>query len=95
MSLEVKFTPEAEETFDLLMLQLKNKWGEGFVVDLENKILNSLSLISKNPFIHSIVIGQSEIRKCVLHKNCSMLYRVANDAIEIICFWDNRQEPIF
>lgn len=95
MNLEVKFTPEAEETFDLMILQIKNKWGESVVVNLENKILNSLSLISKNPFIHSVVFEQSEIRKCVLHKNCSMLYRVNNDIIEVICFWDNRQDPAF
>ncbi len=36
----------------------------------------------------------TEVRKCILHKNCSMLYKVYDEIIVIICFWDNRQDPL-
>lgn len=95
MIFEIKFTPEAEQTFDSVSEQINSRWGAKVLVDFENKMLKSISIISKNPLIHPIIFKQSEIRSCVLHKNCSMLYRVVENVVEIICFWDNRQEPMF
>lgn len=37
----------------------------------------------------------TEIRKCIIHKDCSMFYRIYDTQIIIIFFWDNRQDPMF
>jgi hypothetical protein len=34
------------------------------------------------------------IRKGLIHKNCSVFYEVKTDQIEVLFFWDKRQEPI-
>ncbi|WP_183573168.1 type II toxin-antitoxin system RelE/ParE family toxin [Mucilaginibacter sp. X5P1] len=94
MSLEIRFTLEAEETYNELAIQLRARWGDKFVIKFEAKILKILNLISEAPFIYPIVEENTEVRKCLLHKNCSMLYKVYDNVIEIVCFWDNRQDPL-
>jgi hypothetical protein len=76
MSFEIKLTPEAEETFDAVITQLRNRWGDKFVTKFENKISKSLDIISITPDIFPIVYENMQIRRCLLHKNCSMLYKI-------------------
>lgn len=94
MIFEIKFTPEAGETYDAVISQLKQQWGDKFVIRLEKSLLKRLNIISTTPFLYPIIHEPTQVRKCVLHKNCSLLYRVFNNTVVIICFWDNRQEPI-
>lgn len=94
MNFEIKFTPEAEETYDAVVEQLRQRWGDRFVKKFEVKVSKCLDTITKAPFLYPIAEENTEIRKCLLHKNCSMLYKIYDDAILIICFWDNRQDPV-
>jgi plasmid stabilization system protein ParE len=94
MSFEIKFTPEAEETYDAITEQLRERWGDSFVMKLEVKVLKCLNDVLITPQMYPVIEEKNEIRKCVLHKNCSMLYRIFDDSILVICFWDNRQDPL-
>jgi len=81
MSFEVKFTPEAEETYDALAAQLRQRWGNKFVEKFENRVSKCLDIISVTPDIYPVAENNTEVRKCVLHKNCSMLYKAYDDCI--------------
>ena len=94
MSYDIKFIPEAEETFNELVIQLRQRWGDRFVLKFEERVLKCLTIISQNPYFYPLAEDMLEIRKCLLHKNCSMLYTITNDVIFIVCFWDNRQDPL-
>ena len=52
MTFEIKFTPEAEETYDVL---LRQRWGDRFVIKLEAKILETLNAISSTPYLYPII----------------------------------------
>ncbi|WP_370576782.1 type II toxin-antitoxin system RelE/ParE family toxin [Mucilaginibacter sp. AK015] len=95
MNLEIRFTSEAEDTYEALVSQLKGRWGDRFVAKLESRITESLNIISSSPYLYPVIDETNDIRRCNLHKNCSMLYRVNDHDILIVCFWDNRQEPLF
>ena len=95
MSLEIRFIPEAEETYKDLISQLQNRWGNKFVEKFEAKVLKCIDTIFSSPYLYQIADEGTEIRKCLLHKNCLMYYKVDSNIIVIVCFWDNRQEPIF
>jgi plasmid stabilization system protein ParE len=95
MSLPVRFTPEAEETFDLLVSQLHQRWGDSVVIKFQAKVLNALTTVGNTPLIYPVTEEITCIRKCILHKNRSMLYKVYYNVILIVCFWDNRYNSIF
>lgn len=95
MSYILRFTPEAEDTYDALSLQLLQRWGTRFVQKFEDRISKALDTIGATSFLYPIVVKETQVRKCIIHKNCSLLYKVEGQTVTIICFWDNRQEPMF
>lgn len=93
MSFEIRLTREAEETYDAVVTQLRQRWGDRFVNKFEAKVLKCFDTITKTPYIYPIAEENIEIRKCLLHKNCSMLYKVYDEVILIVCFWDTYKIP--
>ena len=89
------FTPEAEDTFVALVSQLLDRWGSEYVQQFEDRVIKALNIISNTPLLYSVFLKSHQIRRCVIHQNCSILFKVTEDAILIVCFWDNRQEPLF
>jgi plasmid stabilization system protein ParE len=94
MIFEIKFSPKAIITFEEIVTQLNQRWGNKFVNNFKNKVSKSLDIIAETPFLYPMAPENVELRKCVLHKNCSMYYRVNNNSVEIVYFWDNRQDPL-
>ena len=95
MIFEITFTLEAEETYSALSKQLEQRWGKRFVEKLESRVSKCLNTITSSPHLYPIIQETTEIRKCIIHKDCSMFYRIYDTQIIIIFFWDNRQDPMF
>ncbi|MBG6235580.1 plasmid stabilization system protein ParE [Pedobacter sp. CAN_A7] len=55
MTFEIRFTREAEETYNALSTQLEQRWGQRFVKKLEDRISQCLHTISTSPYIYPIV----------------------------------------
>jgi plasmid stabilization system protein ParE len=95
MLLDVIFSDEANETFESIGLQIQARWGEREVNEFRKRVYKVAETISKFPLISQTVGNTKNVRKAFIHKNCSMFYRVDESYIEILFFWDNRQDPIF
>jgi len=94
MIYELAFTIEAEETFDLIIEQLLNRWGIRTVLKFQELTTISLEKIKDNPFLYQVIDEYTDVRRCVIHANCSVIYHVYGNKIQVLCFWDNRQNPI-
>ena len=94
MSIPVRFSVRAGETYDAVISQLDKRWGKKFVEEFEKKTAKAVSLISESPTLYPLADFGMDVYKCVLHKNCSMFYRVHLTHVTILYFWDNRQEPL-
>ncbi|MCW3103995.1 MAG: hypothetical protein JWO09_2435 [Bacteroidetes bacterium] len=92
MAKEVKWTPEAEDTFEKIILYLQDKWTEREVSNFVNASSKIISYISEN----SLMFRQSRkhnIREAVVTKHNLLLYRVKPRHIELLAFWDTRKNP--
>lgn len=94
MRLEIVFTPKAKETFLYTTLQIKEKWGLKSANNFVARSHEVFKTISLQPFIFK-TYSDMNIRKGLITKQTSFLYRVLDDKIEILVIWDNRQEPAF
>ena len=94
MIYQLVFAQEARETFESIQAQIKDRWGLTVLAKFEQKTLKTLDNIAKSPFIFKRISENPNIRKGLINKNCSVFYEVKTDKIEILFFWDNRQEPI-
>jgi len=95
MSYTLTFTSTAFETYYAITAQLQGRWGDKIVADFERKTVKVLELITVSPLIFQSIESNPNLRKGLIHKNCSVFYEVQEFQIEILFFWDNRQDPLF
>ncbi|HWZ34958.1 MAG TPA: type II toxin-antitoxin system RelE/ParE family toxin [Mucilaginibacter sp.] len=92
---EIIFSEKARDTFQSIQSQLFERWGVDIVIQFEKRTWDVIETLSESPFIFQSSEIDSSIRKVVVHKNCSLFYKVNGGKVELLFFWDNRQEPIF
>jgi len=95
MGLNIIFSEEANESFESIGQQIQVRWSENEVNEFRKRVYKVVDIISGYPLIFQAVNKTDDVRKAFIHKNCSMFYRVNDTYIEILFFWDNRQDPIF
>ncbi|HEY0245559.1 MAG TPA: hypothetical protein VGC01_08360 [Mucilaginibacter sp.] len=93
MNLPIAWTDDAQETFDLTVNQIENKWGGRSAAKFVRDTYKTINNISIQPYLFA-ASHSTNIRKAVITKQTSMFYEVHSAHISILFFWDNRQEPI-
>lgn len=94
MQYNVVFSDKAEETFESIGQQIAIRFGEQELSEFRRRAYEVIDGISNFPFMVKAVGENENLRKAVIHKNCSMFYDVGKTSIEKQFFWDNRQDPI-
>ena len=91
--MKVYLSKQAEFKLDLILIYLLEEWNlkvkDDFIALLREKIIQISTLPNSCP--KSKV--NKEIFKCVLTKRITLYYRINNNDVEIITFFDNRQNP--
>lgn len=91
--MDIFWTPTAKETYLYIIEYLEEVWGEKYVNKFIKDTEALLKLIVKYPAIYEVISDEVDVRRAIVHKNCSFLYREKSGNIELLVFWDNRQEP--
>jgi len=94
VSYRLVFTKQAKETYAAIQSQLYSRFGQSVLTKFELKTVKTLDSILSSPLMFKSVADNPNMRKGLIHKNCSVFYEVKADRIEILFFWDNRQDPI-
>lgn len=92
---EIVFSEKARDTFQSIQMQLLDRWGIDVVIQFEKRTWDIIGKLSKSPLIFQSSETNAIIRKVVIHKNCSLFYKIRGQKVELLFFWDNRQDPIF
>jgi len=69
------------------------KWSLKEVKKFTSITSSTILAIAKNPELFAASKHKKEIRKGFITKHTSLLYRIKADKIELVYFWDNRQDP--
>ena len=87
----VIWSPSAKVTYYQILEYLEDKWTnkelQAFIARSE-EVINYICI---NPLLYPYS-KESDTHKCVVVKQISLFYRVKSNYIEIILFWDNRQD---
>ncbi|MDO3640385.1 type II toxin-antitoxin system RelE/ParE family toxin [Mucilaginibacter sp. L3T2-6] len=95
MHLDVFFSAEAEDTFESIAQQIESRWGEKEKNEFRRRVYEVTEIVGKFPLIFKAANKTKDVRKAFIHRNCSMFYKVVETHIEVLFFWDNRQDPMF
>ena len=89
--IEVLITPRAEKHFDLIVDFIKAKWGERTAKQFVIKTDEIFRLLKNYPTMGQIESG--DIRGFQLSRQTRLLYRVRDEKIIVLAFFDVRQDP--
>jgi plasmid stabilization system protein ParE len=93
MALEIYWSKRAEKQLDEILLYLQNEWGENVTKNFAKKIYNFLDLLSKYPNLGTIENKEKQIRGFPIVKQVNLFYKIDNERIILLSFFDNRQDP--
>ena len=93
MSYKVFWTPEAEEKFNENISYLESEWTESVIDNFINKTEDALKIICSNPRAFPAINKKKGVHKCLLVKQVSLYYRIVEQRVELITFWNNYQDP--
>jgi len=89
----ILWTDNALKELEKTIEYLEENWTEKELRNLAAKLEETLILVSQNPNLFQVSEIKKEIRRVVILSHNTLYYRVANDQIEIISFFSNRQSP--
>ena len=93
MALTIVWSKRASHKFDQIISYLIVEWGEKSAKDFFLKVFDFLETLSEFPEIGTIENNEKDIRGFTIVKQVTIFYRVKNDKILILLFFDNRQNP--
>lgn len=94
---QIEWTPLAESSYQAILDFVFEQWSIEIVIRLDDEVKDILGHLERKFFIGSPVHGNANIRKCVISKQTSLIYRIIHetDTVELITFVDNRSNHPF
>lgn len=87
----VSISPRANEELNQILTYLELNFGLESSIKCIDDIENVCWQIAAFPFAFPAFKGKS-IRKAVVSRYLTMFYQVKKDTIEVLSFWDTRQQ---
>lgn len=93
--MKILLTKRAEGNYKSIRQFISEEWGENVALAFEQKTKDFFDLIELFPELGSIeyVQNQKKIRGFQLTKQTRVFYRIKNNQIIILSFFDVRQDP--
>lgn len=92
--MEVIFSLQATETLLSIVSFIESKWNVSTANKFIEKTYKVIDSISFQPYMFQATQLEN-VRKAVITKQTSVIYKIYPEHIEILFFWDNRQDSLF
>jgi hypothetical protein len=92
--MNICWSEEAKTTYENIIDSLIEKWPIDIALDFEQRTNDLLDLLKENKQLCP-ASKFKKIRKCVIHKNASLIYKINRKTIEIITFIFNKDNHKF
>ena len=89
--MQVFVTPQAERNFDSIVDNINDKWGERTARQFIKKADEIFKLLKNYPSMGQI--EKDDIRGFQLSPQIRILYRIRDEKVIILAFFDVRQDP--
>jgi len=91
--MRVLFTKRAEKKYRAIKEYIVNEWGDRVAEAFEQKTIDFIDILADFPEIGTIEALDKQIRGFQLTKQTRVYYRLKNERIIILTFFDVRQNP--
>ena len=92
MPSNIIWSPVARVTYYHILEYLEHNWTTKEIEYFINRVEYVVQHIRKNPLQYP-ASKEKNIHRCVVVKQVSLFFRLKGSDIELLVFWDNRQDP--
>jgi plasmid stabilization system protein ParE len=86
--------PDATQSkIEDLLEYLEIKWSDRIRKKFANKLYQTVKIIQNNPEAFPQSESNKKVHKCVITKQSTLFYKFNSKRVEIIAFFDTRQDP--
>ena len=93
MALKIYWTKRADKKFDDILNYLQKEWGESVAKAFTRRVFDFLDILSEFPEIGTIENKEKGIRGFTIIEQVNLFYRISDNKIILLNFFDNRQHP--
>ncbi len=93
MNYPVIWLPEAEVTFKQNLEYLNDEWTSQVKGDFLIQVEKAIRLVSANPNLYPVYRKRDQIRKCVIHQRIALYFKLKEEKIYLITFWNSYRDP--
>lgn len=90
---EIRWSTRAQNDYFSILSYLQERWGQKSLQDFADRVQQAIEIIRQNPYLFQASGKKKNVRRCVLRKQVSLYFRVTDDQIELITFFDSRRNP--
>jgi plasmid stabilization system protein ParE len=90
--MKVIWTLKALKTYFDVSDYLQNNWGDNVVRNFSLEVEKIIREIQVNPKMFEASKRYKKVRKGFVTQHNTLFYRVKSNVIELLIFWDNRQD---
>ncbi|MBS1503203.1 MAG: type II toxin-antitoxin system RelE/ParE family toxin [Bacteroidetes bacterium] len=93
MPYTIVWSPKARITYYKILDYLDEQWTFREIENFIDRTEQALTHISRNPLLYQYS-QDSNAYRCVLVKQVSLFYRIRSNEVQLLIFWNNRQDPV-
>ncbi len=90
--LKIKWTDESTKNLESIVTYLESNWTQKELKRFFRKLEKQLYILSLFPEAYPISHKKKNVHRCVLLKNLTLYYSVADGSIIILSLFDTRQD---
>ena len=94
MAKTIIWNRRASNSFNSIIQYLQEDWGERVTRNFVVRTYQIIDLLAQNPEMGLIEHANRQIRGFVITKHNTLFYRIENDKLILLNFFDNRQSPL-
>jgi plasmid stabilization system protein ParE len=91
MGLVIRWTKKARKRYYEILEYIQDYWGMDKAIEFIDKTDDVLDNISEYPKMYPVSEKDKKLRKAVITKQSSVIYKINKDDAELIAFRDNRE----
>lgn len=92
MAQQIRWTPEAISTFERIISYLQSEWSEREIAHFIRATQRTIEYIAEHPKMFRKTNRQG-LHEALVTPHNLLIYKVYRNRIDLITFWDTRQNP--
>lgn len=89
----ITWNRRASNSFNSIINYLQNEWGYAVTRNFVIRTYQIIDLLASNPEMGHIENFEKQIRGFVITKHTTLFYRIEDEKLILLNFFDNRQDP--